>query len=782
MYTASERIQMNREAGTCTEGATVLSSSSTHSNSFSCHPSFDSTSSEAASNKSVVSGKTIGAESESSAFSTVGSSQSDRKAGLSSQVHNNGKQKDASKAINTTIQDLEEVMPQWVRFLLCWGESSTPNSDSDTMTNKDLLLQDLLQVEYDYNLQQSKHQGMLQSYSSHSINTKANTTSNSFPEALVGVPDDRSDISTERSTRSFVEGSSLTKSSRQYSSNGSSDYPKAAYENFLGRKTNRTIISSDTTSSKTDNSSSSHNLKARYGSSLTKSSRQYSSNGSSDYPKAAYENFLGRKTNRTIISSDTTSSKTDNSSSSHNLKASYGLSSLSTQSSELDSSMITAAPLQYSSTTCSSSEVMPDRGLKANTTNISSAHSASATDNSSKSTYGSLISSTSRSIADSSFATSSQKHSSLSSSSFGKSPLSYHGLKTFSDTTETSNLSTYRGATLSSITTSSGITALPLFSKISKASKKCSRKIVRCFDSKGKPPLPPRSHSENHATEVSLEQLAKYESMVMENNNASLQLMEKPQYEGLKRSNASLHVTTSREPTSFLIPRKTADNASISSSHFTLPEAVKPCISVVSRNTVDASTLSSHLASPGVSKATFTSMVASKSDVSKDSTVERGIVSLSSRNTALKAGNSVETRQTVDASTLSLLITTLGVSKTNSTSIAASETGVSKDPVVEGETLVSRKPTDHSLTLLLQVPEPSLALISVSTHLGEEDENVVSSKSFTQRLKSMDILSDEATLSSSKLREAEKHPSLVASKEEIISKQPANSEDVAASP
>jgi hypothetical protein len=102
--------------------------------------------------------------------------------------------------------------------------------------------------------------------------------------------------------------------------------------------------------------------------------------------------------------------------------------------------------------------------------------------------------------------------------------------------------------------------------------------------------------------------------------------------------------------------------------------------------------------------------------------------------------------------------------------------------VVERETVVSRKPTDHSLILLLQVIEPSLALISVSTHLGEEDENVVSSKSFTQRLKSMDILSDEATLSSSKLREAQKHPSIVASQEEIVSKQPADSEDVAASP
>jgi len=81
--------------------------------------------------------------------------------------------------------------------------------------------------------------------------------------------------------------------------------------------------------------------------------------------------------------------------------------------------MITAAPLQCSSASCSSSEVTSDRRLKANTTNISSAHLASATGNSSKSSYGSLISSTSRSIADSSFATSSHKYSSLSSSSSG---------------------------------------------------------------------------------------------------------------------------------------------------------------------------------------------------------------------------------------------------------------------------------------------------------------------------------------------------------------------------
>jgi hypothetical protein len=427
----------------------MLSSSYIHSNSFSCNPSVASTSSNAASNKSVNSEKTIGAESKSSVCSTIVSSQSDRKAGLSSEVQNDRKNKDASKA------DLEEVMPHWIRFLLCWGESSTPNSDSDTMTNKDLLLQDLLQVEYNYNLQQSKHQGMLQSYSSHSINTNAKT-SNSSTQASVGIPDDRSDISTKRSTRSLVKGSSLTTSSRQFSSNGSSDSPKAAYENFIGGKTNTTTISSETTSSKTHNSSSSHNP-----------------------------------------------------------KASSGLSSLSTKSSELDSSMITAAPLQCSSTSCSSSEAMSDRRLKANTTNIISAHSASATSNSSKSSYGSLISSTSRSIADSSFATSSHKYSSLSLSSSGKVPVSYLGLKTSSDTAETSNLSIYCGATLSSVITSPGVTALSLISNIGRALKKCSRKIIRYFDSKGKPPLPPRNHSENNAMEVSFEQVSKNESMVM---------------------------------------------------------------------------------------------------------------------------------------------------------------------------------------------------------------------------------------------------------------------------
>jgi hypothetical protein len=122
-------------------------------------------------------------------------------------------------------------MPQLICFLLCWGESSTPNLDSDTNTNKDLLLQDLLQVEYNYNLQQTKNQGMLQLYSNHPINTNAKT-SNSFTQASVGIPDDRSDISTKRPTRSLVKGSSLTTSSRQDSSNGSSDSSKAAYENF----------------------------------------------------------------------------------------------------------------------------------------------------------------------------------------------------------------------------------------------------------------------------------------------------------------------------------------------------------------------------------------------------------------------------------------------------------------------------------------------------------------------------------------------------------------------
>jgi hypothetical protein len=177
--------------------------------------------------------------------------------------------------------------------------------------------------------------------------------------------------------------------------------------------------------------------------------------------------------------------------------------------------MITAAPLQCSSTSCSSSEAMSDRRLKANTTNIISAHSASATSNSSKSSYGSLISSTSRSIADSSFAASSHKYSSLSLSSSGKVPVSYLGLKTSSDTAETSNLSIYCGATLSSVITSPGVTALSLISNIGRALKKCSRKIIRYFDSKGKPPLPPRNHSENNAMEVSFEQVSKNESMVM---------------------------------------------------------------------------------------------------------------------------------------------------------------------------------------------------------------------------------------------------------------------------
>jgi hypothetical protein len=133
------------------------------------------------------------------------------------------------------------------------------------------------------------------------------------------------------------------------------------------------------------------------------------------------------------------------------------------------------------------------------------------------------------------------------------------------------------------------------------------------------------------------------------------------------------------------------------------------------------------------------------------------------RRGALKLG--VETRQTVDASTLSSQITIFGASKTTSASNSATKTGVSKD-------VVSRKPIDHSLILLLQVPEPSLAPIIVSTHLVKGDENVVSSEntSFTLILKSMDILSDKATLSSSKMIEAQRQPSPVASKEEIVSK------------
>jgi hypothetical protein len=53
MYTALELVQVNQEAGTCTEGATMKSSSYTHSSSFSCHPSVAIASSEAATNKCV---------------------------------------------------------------------------------------------------------------------------------------------------------------------------------------------------------------------------------------------------------------------------------------------------------------------------------------------------------------------------------------------------------------------------------------------------------------------------------------------------------------------------------------------------------------------------------------------------------------------------------------------------------------------------------------------------------------------------------------------------------
>ena len=73
-----------------------------------------------------------------------------------------------------------------------------------------------------------------------------------------------------------------------------------------------------------------------------------------------------------------------------------------------------------------------------------------------------------------------------------------------------------------------------------------------------------------------------------------MQQMEKQEYAVLENSDASLHATTSREPTSFLNPRKAADNVSISSLHFTSPEAVKPGNSVASRNTVDASTFVIH--------------------------------------------------------------------------------------------------------------------------------------------------------------------------------------------
>ena len=83
------------------------------------------------------------------------------------------------------------------------------------------------------------------------------------------------------------------------------------------------------------------------------------------------------------------------------------LSSLSTESSQLESSVLTAAPLQYSSTSCSALETMSYRGFKPNTTKISSTLSASpATDNLFKPSYGSLMSSTSRSSVDSSLLTS----------------------------------------------------------------------------------------------------------------------------------------------------------------------------------------------------------------------------------------------------------------------------------------------------------------------------------------------------------------------------------------
>jgi hypothetical protein len=115
----------------------MLSSSYTHSNSFSCHPSAASVGSEAASNKSVVSmGKQL-ARKASHLQLALSFLASDRKAGLSSQVHNNRNNKDASKAIHTNHSGFGEGNASVdTLFLLCWGESSTPNSYSDKMTNK----------------------------------------------------------------------------------------------------------------------------------------------------------------------------------------------------------------------------------------------------------------------------------------------------------------------------------------------------------------------------------------------------------------------------------------------------------------------------------------------------------------------------------------------------------------------------------------------------------------------------------------------------------------------